>query len=774
MRVLLACFVLFLLPVQVIASPQSGRISGRVVDQSGGPIPYARVTVKSLADDAIRQVYTDLDGRFTADVEPDQYIVTVAADRFQEKQRRVTVDGSALAAVDFVLAVAGFSETVSVQAEDGYRPSGISALKTATPFLEVPQAVSVVTRELLSDQRISSMADVVRFMPGIGMAQGEGNRDTPVFRGNSSTADFFVDGVRDDVQYFRDLYNVERVEGLKGPSALLFGRGGAGGVLNRVTRQADWSRGREFSLQGGSFGNRRVTADVGDRVNEYAAVRLTGVYENSGTYRDGVDVERYGVQPSIALRLGSSTTVRASYEHFHDGRTADRGVPSFAGRPLATPAERFFGDPQQSLVDATVDAFASVVEHRADAFTFRNRLSYAAYDKFYQNVFPGAVNPDRTMVSLSAYNNATRRDNLFNQSDLIVTARTGGIDHRLLAGIELGRQDTHNFRNTGFFTSNGTDLTSISVPVDRPTVSLPIEFRQSASDANNQGTATVAAIYVQDQAALTPQLQVVAGIRLDVFDVDFTNNRNGMRLETRDRLVSPRAGVIYKARPDVSLYGSYSLTRVPRAGEQLSSLTVTNQTLEPEEFRNYEAGVKWELARGIALSAATYRLDRGNVVVPDPADPTRSLLVDAQRTTGLEVEASGALTADWTLVAGYAYQNGTLTRDLSATVKSGATLAHLPRHSASLWSRFQFAPKWAAAAGIVHRGDIFASTDNLVTVPAYTRVDGALFWDVSKRFRVQINVENLLDEAYFVSAHSNNNITPGSPRSARVTLISRF
>jgi catecholate siderophore receptor len=485
-------------------------------------------------------------------------------------------------------------------------------------------------------------------------------------------------------------------------------------------------------------------------------------------------VERYGVQPSVAIRLAPATTFRSSYEHFHDARTADRGVPSFQGRPLATPAGRFFGDPDQSQVEATVDAFASVLEHQAAAFTFRNRLSYAAYDKFYQNVFPGAVTAAGTRVSLSAYNNATRRDNLFNQSDVIVTARTGGIDHRLLAGVELGRQATDNFRATGLFTSAGTAVTSISVPVEAPTVSTPLAFGQSATDADNGSIATVAAVYVQDQVSFTPRLQVVGGVRLDVFAVDFTNNRTGSRLETQDRLVSPRAGVIYKARPDLSVYASYSLTRIPRAGEQLSSLTVTNQALEPEQFRNYEAGIKWELSRGFALSAATYRLDRGNVVVPDPADPTRSLLVDAQRTSGFELDALGAITPRWTVIAGYAYQDGTITRELSATVRAGATLSHLPRHSASVWSKYQFAPRWAAAAGVVHRGDVFASTDNLVTLPAYTSVDGAVFWDVSSRFRLQVNVENLLDEAYFISAHSNNNITPGSPRAARVTLISRF
>jgi catecholate siderophore receptor len=772
---LVVCLSLVLAPLQLFASTsQPGRLSGRIVDQTGAPLASARVIVKTVGTDAVRQVTTDSDGRFTLDLEPGEYSVLVSADGFQQAERRITIGTLAPPALDLVLPVAGLSEAVSVEGAHGYRASEASALKTGTALLDVPQAISVVTRDLMTDQRISSMADVVRFMPGIGMAQGEGNRDTPVFRGNSSTSDFYIDGVRDDVQYFRDVYNVDRVEGLKGPSALLFGRGGAGGVLNRVTRQADWSRAREVSLQAGSFGNRRMTADVGDRLNQRATLRVTGVYEDSDSYRDHVSNERYGIQPSFGVRLAPSTTLRASYERFHDERTADRGVPSYQGRPLDTPSELFFGDPGKSPVDATVDAFGSVLEHQGASFTVRNRFSYAVYDKFYQNIFPGAVNAAGTMVSLSAYNNATTRDNLFNQTDVVVSATTGAIGHRLLAGFEAGRQDTDNFRSTGYFTAVGPSVTSLSVPVDAPTVSVPVEFRQSATDADNHSVATTAAFYAQDQVAITSRFQVVGGVRLELFDVDFTNNRTGARLESTDTLVSPRAGMIYKVRPDVSLYGSYSLTRLPRAGEQLSSLTVTNQALEPEEFRNYEAGVKWELTPGFAISGAAYRLDRGNVIVPDPADPTLSLLVDAQRTRGVELDATGAITSKLFVVAGYAWQDGEITRDLSATVKAGATLAHLPRHSASLWTKYQFAPRWAAAAGIVYREDIFASTDNLVSVPAYTRVDGALFWDVSSKLRLQVNAENLLNESYWVSAHSNNNITPGSPRAARVTLITRF
>ncbi len=399
-------------------------------------------------------------------------------------------------------------------------------------------------------------------------------------------------------------------------------------------------------------------------------------------------------------------------------------------------------------------------------------MSYGVYDKFYQNVFPGAVNAAGTSVAISAYNNATDRDNLFNQTDVTVKARTGAIGHTVLVGAELGRQVTDNFRNTGYFPTFG-GVTSVQVPLDAPTVSLPVSFAQSATDADNHGTATIAAIYAQDQVALTSRLQAVAGLRFDAFDLDFTNNRTGQALASHDRLLSPRLGLIYKLLEPVSVYGSYSLTYIPRGGDQLSSLSLTNQSLDPEEFKNYEVGMKWEAAR-LGVTAAVYRLDRSNVAVPDPADPTRSILVDAQRSKGLEVDVNGSLTRNWSLVAGYAYQDGEITRALSSTVPAGADLAQVPSHSVSLWTRYNVTSRLAAALGTIARSRMFAATDNLVALPGFGRVDGAVFFNVTPRLRAQVNVENLFDVDYFSTAHSNNNITPGSPRAFRFALTAGF
>jgi catecholate siderophore receptor len=680
-------------------------------------------------------------------------------------------------ALTYALEVAVGNETVDVTARAPYNGGvTMSATKTLTPLRDVPQSVTVITQQLIADQRMQSMADVVRYVPGVVMGQGEGNRDTPILRGNSTTADFFVDGVRDDVQYYRDLYNVERVEALKGPNAMIFGRGGAGGVINRTTRQADWGTAREATLVGGSFGQRRLTMDLNQRLNDAVAARTTGVYENSDSYRNGVELERRGVNPTLAFIVNERSLVRVGYEYFHDQRTADRGVPSFDGRPLATDVSTFFGDPNASRSRATVNAVTASIDRSFDNdTTFKNRTRMAHYDKFYQNVFAsGAVNRAGTTAPLGAYSNATDRLNLFNQTDVTVALRTGSLRHRLLTGAEVGRQVTDNFRQTGYFTALGPSVTSMTVPVTAPTISAPLEFRQSAADADNHVTATVAAVYAQDEVHFSEHVQAIVGVRYDRFGVHAFNNRTGGEFSSTDNLVSPRAGLVIKPVEAVSIYSSYSIAYVPRAGDQLSSLSLSNQSLDPERFINYEAGIKWDVRPQFAVTAAAYRLNRTNVVVSDPNDPTRVLLVDAQRTKGFEFGINGSPARAWTVTGGYAYQDGRITRALSAAAPAGALLAHVPPHSFALWNRYEVTRRVAAAVGVIHTSDMFAATDNTVTLPAFTRVDGAFFVTLSTKLVAQVNVENLGDVRYYAFANGNNNITPGAPRAVRFSLTTRF
>ena len=647
-----------------------------------------------------------------------------------------------------------------------------SATKTDALLRDVPQSVTVVGRSVIADQRMQGMADVVRYIPGVTMGQGEGNRDQATIRGNNTTSGFFVDGMRDDVQYFRDLYNVERVEALKGANALIFGRGVGGGALNRVTKSAQWTPTRELQLQGGSFGNRRSTLDVGAGVSERLALRLNGMYENSDLYRREVSVERYGINPTATLRLSPGTRVLASYERFKDDRTADRGIPSFQGAPLELGSPRtFFGDPSASWSDALVNAGTVTFEHTAGSgLTVRNRSVFADYDKFYQNIFPGAVNEAGTEVSISGYHAATDRRNLLNETEITYPLMAGGLRQILLGGVAVGRQVTDNFRRTAYF--NGT-ATSVTAPLSDPTIEAPVTFSQSATDADNHSRATTVSLYGQSQLFLSSQWQAILGARYERFEVEFWNRRNGEALSRTDDLVSPRAGLLYKPVEAVTFYGSYSVAALPSSGDQFSSLTATAETLEPEKFKNYELGAKWDVLDRISLAAAVYRLDRTNTTAPDPADPARTVQTGSQRTEGLELSVSGAITSDWQVIGGYTNQKAEVTSATTAAPE-GATVALVPRNSFSLWNRYQVGAGLGFGLGLIYQDEMFAAIDNTVTLPSFVRFDAAAYYTVNRWVRLQANVENVFDREYFPTAHSNNNITPGSPRAVRVTVGTGF
>ncbi len=690
---------------------------------------------------------------------------------------------------------------VRVEADaTGYSVQTVTtATKTDTPLRDVPQSISVITREQVQDQAMQSLADVIRYAPGVGTAQGEGNRDNPIFRGNSTTADMFVDGIRDDVEYFRDLYNVERVEVLKGPNGMIFGRGAVGGLINRVTRQANGESVREVALQGYSEGGGRFTGDFGNAVGDQLALRVTALYEDTDSYRDDVTFERVGINPTLLLAMGDSTTLRLGYEYYDYERVADRGIPSFQGRPSDTDPSTFFGDPSQSPTTATVNSSTAALEHRfSDSVTLTNRTRWADYDKMYQNVYAATAVTTNGTVGIEAYNQHNQRENLFNQTDVVVDFQTGGLKHTFLAGAELGLQDSDNRRDNGLFDFGGTPPVTtpasndqrLYVPFSDPRSNFPVNFAHvptaaSTNPAFNHIETTQASVYLQDQIRFSPQWQAVLGVRYDSVKIDFNNLNpptatSPARIVVEDDLISPRVGLIYQPTGALSLYASYTMATLPRAGAQMTGLTPTNEVFDPEEWENMEVGLKWDITPRLGATVAVYQLDRTNVIAPDPNNATVSILVDGQRTQGVEVGLTGQITDAWSVAGGYAYQDAEITQTQSATVIDGARIGQVPENTFSLWNRYDFTPSWGLGLGVIYSSDQFVAIENLatlasnVTLPSYTRVDAALYWTVNETFKLQANVENLLDEEYFPNAHNNNNITPGSPLAGRVSVVMNF
>ncbi len=749
-------------------------LQGRVLDPSHTPIAGARINATPTGGTSTVTSVSDQKGEFQLPLAPGKYLLVFSKEGFAQTTQSVDLTANGTQLPDVLLQVAPLIGAITVTDGAGYvTPDSSSATKTLTPLHDVPQSVTIVTQEQIKDQLMMSIGDVVRYVPGVTAIQGENNRDQLVIRGNSTSADFFLDGVRDDVQYYRDLYNLDSVEVLKGPNAMIFGRGGAGGVINRVTKEAGFMPLREITLEGGSFSNKRISADFDQPlVTDKVAFRLNGMYENSDTFRNYVSLERYGINPTLTFTPGASkdTKITIGYENFRDNRGSDRGIPSFQGRPLDTDVSTFFGNPTLNTVRALVNIGTATIEHQIGGLNIKNRFSIGDYDRGYQNVVPGVVTADGKQDSLSAYNNATQRRNIFNQTDFTYTLHTGNIRHTLLGGTEVGRQLTNNFRNTGYF--NNTDLT-ILVPVSNPTIYTPITFRQSGTDADNHLRTNLAAVYVQDQIELNRYVQVLAGLRFDYFDLQYHDNRTLTNLRRIDNLVSPRAGIVFKPIAPLSIYSSYSVSYLPSSGDQFSSLTVITQQVKPEKFTNYEVGVKWDVSRRLALTTAVYRLDRTNTRSTDPNNAGAIVQTGSQRSNGFEWGATGSITKNWKIAGGYAYQD-TFVTSATTAARAGAQAPQVPHNTFSIWNNYRILPKLGAGLGILNRSDMYAAIDNTVVLPTYTRADAAVFYSLTERTRLQVNVENLLDRKYYLNGDSNTNISPGSPRAFRVALIARF
>jgi catecholate siderophore receptor len=367
------------------------------LDPTGAVIPSAHVTAVPEESTRSLTAISDQRGEFVLSLPPGRSTITIAADGFLDTTENNTTADSPGQLRRFALAIAGIQDTVSVSARGGYRTAAAkSATKTQTPFRDVPQSITVVTNQLMRDQLMTSVADVVRYVPGITTHQGENNRDQIIVRGNSSSADFFVNTVRDDVQYYRDVYNLDRIEALKGPNAMIFGRGGAGGVINRVTKEASLQQVRELALLGGSYGNERFTSDLGQSLAKTVAVRLNGMFESSDSFRHDVSLDRYGVRPALTFTPSDRTTVKLAYEYLHDTRVADRGITSFRGAPADVDIATYYGDPSNSHVRANVNPASATIEHRVGRVVVRNHTLFGAYDRFYQNYVPGAVTTNRS------------------------------------------------------------------------------------------------------------------------------------------------------------------------------------------------------------------------------------------------------------------------------------------------------------------------------------------------------------------------------------------
>ena len=663
------------------------------------------------------------------------------------------------------------SDIVVVGERDGYASDdGSTATKTPTPLIDVPQAASFITEDQLEDQSIRQLNDALRYVPGISMETGEGHRDEVFIRGQETTADFYIDGLRDDAQYYRPLYNIARVEVLKGANALIFGRGAGGGAINRVTKKAVFTDAfTEAEASVDTFGAFDVVGDVNQPLTDGLALRVTGTYEEFDNHRDVYEGRFCGISPTLTADLGPATTLYATYSYDDDRRVTDRGVPSFQGGPLTGYDETFFGDPEFNRAEAQVHIGRIRLEHEfAQGLNANATVQYADYDKVYANILPTGT--DGTTVTLGGYRDFTNRENLIGQANLVWEAALGGsLESTLLLGVEASRQDTVNGRDGIVFTRAAVPggLAPNETPLAE-TIFVPPFTLDVGSRLRDSALETLS-FYVQEQLAIGDHLELVGGLRWDRFDLDTVNVNNGEIGSRVDEKVSPRFGVIVKPNPQLSFYATYSESFLPQAGDQFILLSPGDSAFEPEKFTNYEIGAKWSPLPDLLVTAAAFRLDRTNTRAADPNNTGLTVLTGESRTEGVELGLTGKFSEVWQANIGYTYLDGQLRTD-SDFGDAGARLQQLPRHQITAWNRFDVTDQLGFGLGVIHQGEQFTSFNNSVVLPSYWRVDAAAYYTVNERVSIQLNVENLFDEDYYPSAHGDNNIQPAEPLHARIGL----
>lgn len=656
----------------------------------------------------------------------------------------------------------------------------LNAVKTPTPIINVPQSLSIISSDQIEEQAFTNFDDILRYTPGLSISQGEGHRDAIIIRGQQTTADFFIDGMRDDVQYFRPLYNVQQVEILRGANALLFGRGGGGGIINRVTKTPEIDESfTELSASVDTFGAHSVSVDTNYTLSDNSGFRLNGFYEGLNNHRDFVDGMRYGINPTAQFNLSPKTVIDLSYEYLNDDRTVDRGVPSRnvdggPDVPLEGFNKTFFGSPDQNFTTLEAHILRAHAEHSfSDRLRGNFSAQYADYDKVYQNLYASEEvqlsNGTFSQVELDGYRDTTGRENIILQGNLVGEFTTGSIGHTILLGAEYGHQSTENDRFDNVFASNNDDQLFINFtdPLIIPAFSFSSPARDRASDVKTFS------FYAQDQIDLTEHIKIIVGARFDSFDIDVTDSAANAEFERKDEEITPRLGLIYKPMENVSIYGSYSETFLPRSGDQFLTLNLDTESTKPQFFKNKEIGAKWDIHPNLSFTSAVFELDRESFTSVDPENPDQVIVIEGSETQGFEAQLSGALTDQWTFNAGYAYLDGEVST-VDGSGLDGNKTRQTPENMFSLWNHYHVNDRFGLGLGVTYQDSFFVREDNSVEVPSYTRVDAALFYDVSEDIRLQINVENLLDIDYFPDAHSNDNISTGKPLNARFTVSSTF
>ena len=590
-------------------------------------------------------------------------------------------------------------------------------------------------------------------------------------QGVRSTADFYLDGVRDDVQYYRSLYNLEQVEILRGPNALLFGRGGTGGIINRVTKKAvlDEQFG-SFDMGADSFGAFDFAVDYNVSTGEKSALRINFHSDTLENHRDYYDGDRYGFNPTFRLELSPATTLDLSYEHADHERFIDRGVPTLNGEPVEAFEEIVFGDTDTNLQTLRADIYRANLSHEfSDTRKGNLVVQYSDFQKMYKNYYASGYSGGDTFTA-DGYKDPTERTNLIISGNIVNEFQTGSAKHTLLVGAEIIDTENENYRYNTFFitTEDDNEVFNITRPINFGVNAAGVRtYNDFTADlkSSTESDIEVTSIYIQDQIDVTDKFKILLGGRFDNFDITVRDVKKGTSESREDEEFSPRAGLIFKPQENVSLYVSYAESFLPRSGEQFKKLDANAARLDPDVYESTEIGVKWDIRPGLSFTASYF--DSEQTIATRDSDTGENSEIVGLQVDGIELELKGQVTEKLSLAIGYS--------DLDGETAKGGEPREIPEYTASLWATYEVNDRFGIGFGVTAQGESNIKNDKPgLILPDYTRVDFAAYYDLADDLSIQLNVENVTDELYFPHSHSTHQASVGEPLNARISLRKTF
>jgi iron complex outermembrane receptor protein len=654
------------------------------------------------------------------------------------------------------------------QAEDPRVKISNTATRTSTPVRYVPQAIDSIKTENVADYGTNDIGDALSGIPNVS-SSADTRFDSLRIRGFDASNDFYLDGIRDDSQYKRDLHNIERVEVLKGPAAVLYGRGSQGGIVNRVSKLPEFGRRSTIEAQGGSEDLRSLYTDLSTDPSENLSLRLNMGNMDENSFRDGVSGNRQLFAPSMSWQLTPDLNWLVQYEYSRYNRTPDRGIPGVNGRPADVGRDTTYGNDHDFIDDKAQSLRSKFTYEINDAWQLRQTLGVFKLDSDFDNTYLTGFDPKTNKVARQHWQQDLTTRNVYNNLELEGGFDTFGLEHRLLTGVEIGSQ-----RRDPKLYNAATGKTPGAQPVPSLDLFNPNrELRhtgslQTFSDSHTEVESR--AVYVQDQLRLNDQWQLLAGLRYDTFDIESTNKLKNITEDRDSHSTSPRFGIVWTPLQNHSFYASWSKTFSPVGGGLIGitpGAAGNTNDLSPELTKQKEIGVKSDwLDDRLSTTLAVYDLELYNRRTSDPNDPTLTVMTGLQRSRGVELTATGKLVGNWYMRGGVGVQDTTIEKDNNGL--EGKRVNNVAKHNGSLFLTWKPEMGWYGETGLTLVGQRYADNANTTVLPGYGRWD-ALVGYRFKDWDLRAALNNITDREYYASATSQYQIQPGAPRSVVMT-----